>query len=59
MQTNLRGRDFIGDLDFSKEEGKTLIERSTARGSRTSAGSTWPATAALTCAVCPPTITSR
>jgi len=26
MQTNLRGRDFIGDLDFSKEEIETVLE---------------------------------
>ncbi|WP_298009169.1 MULTISPECIES: ornithine carbamoyltransferase [Anaerolinea] len=26
MQTNLRGRDFIGDLDFSKEEVETVLE---------------------------------
>ncbi len=26
MQTNLRGRDFIGDLDFSKEEVETVME---------------------------------
>jgi N-acetylornithine carbamoyltransferase len=26
MQTNLRGRDFIGDLDFSKEEVETVLD---------------------------------
>ncbi|MEK7276944.1 MAG: ornithine carbamoyltransferase [Chloroflexota bacterium] len=26
MQTNFRGRDFIGDLDFSKEEVETVLE---------------------------------
>ena len=26
MQTNLRGRDLIGDLDFSKEEVETVLE---------------------------------
>jgi len=26
MQTNLRGRDFIGDLDFSKEEIETVLD---------------------------------
>jgi N-acetylornithine carbamoyltransferase len=26
MQTNLRGRDFIGDLDFSKEEVETILD---------------------------------
>ncbi|MQC27156.1 MAG: ornithine carbamoyltransferase [Chloroflexi bacterium] len=26
MQTNLRGRDFIGDLDFSKEEVEQVLE---------------------------------
>jgi ornithine carbamoyltransferase len=26
MQTDLRGRDFIGDLDFSKEEIETIID---------------------------------
>lgn len=26
MQTDLRGRDFIGDLDFSKEEVETILE---------------------------------
>src|SRR6476646_8437197 len=26
MQTNLRGRDLIGDLDFSKEEVETVME---------------------------------
>jgi N-acetylornithine carbamoyltransferase len=26
MQTTLRGRDFIGDLDFSKEEVETVLE---------------------------------
>ncbi len=26
MQTDLRGRDFIGDLDFSKEEIETVLE---------------------------------
>ncbi len=26
MQSNLRGRDFIGDLDFSKEEVETILE---------------------------------
>lgn len=26
MQTGLRGRDFIGDLDFSKEEVETVLE---------------------------------
>ncbi|MBI4671271.1 MAG: ornithine carbamoyltransferase [Chloroflexi bacterium] len=26
MQTNFRGRDFIGDLDFSKEEVETVME---------------------------------
>src|SRR5574338_896177 len=26
MQTHLRGRDFIGDLDFSKEEVETVLE---------------------------------
>jgi N-acetylornithine carbamoyltransferase len=26
MQTNLHGRDFIGDLDFSKEEIETVLE---------------------------------
>ena len=26
MQTGLRGRDFISDLDFSKEEVETVLE---------------------------------
>src|SRR5688500_566179 len=26
MQTNFRGRDFIGDLDFSKEEVETVLD---------------------------------
>ena len=26
MQTNLRGRDLIGDLDFSKEEVETVMD---------------------------------
>ena len=26
MQTNLRGRDLIGDLDFSKEEVETVLD---------------------------------
>ncbi len=26
MQTNFRGRDFIGDLDFSKEEIETVLD---------------------------------
>jgi len=26
MQTNLQGRDFIGDLDFSKEEVETILD---------------------------------
>ena len=26
MQTNFRGRDFIGDLDFTKEEVETVLE---------------------------------
>lgn len=26
MQTNFRGRDFIGDLDFSKEEVETILD---------------------------------
>ena len=26
MQTDLRGRDLIGDLDFSKEEVETVLE---------------------------------
>ena len=26
MQTNLRGRDFIGDLDFTKEEVETVLD---------------------------------
>src|SRR6266704_6045013 len=26
MQTNFRGRDFIGDLDFTKEEIETVLE---------------------------------
>jgi ornithine carbamoyltransferase len=26
MQTDLRGRDFIGDMDFSKEEIETVID---------------------------------
>lgn len=26
MQTNLRGRDFIGDLDFSREEVETVLD---------------------------------
>ena len=26
MQTKLRGRDLIGDLDFSKEEVETVLE---------------------------------
>ena len=26
MQTNLRGRDLIGDLDFTKEEVETVME---------------------------------
>ncbi len=26
MQTDLSGRDFIGDLDFSKEEIETVID---------------------------------
>jgi ornithine carbamoyltransferase len=26
MQTNLRGRDFIGDLDFSREEIETILD---------------------------------
>ena len=26
MQTDLRGRDFIGDMDFSKEEIETVLE---------------------------------
>src|SRR4030081_2692043 len=26
MQTTLRGRDFIGDLDFSKEEVETVLD---------------------------------
>src|SRR5688500_19826092 len=26
MQTNFRGRDFIGDLDFTKEEVETILD---------------------------------
>ena len=26
MQTNFRGRDFIGDLDFTKEEVETVLD---------------------------------
>ena len=26
MQTNFRGRDFIGDLDFSREEVETVLD---------------------------------
>src|SRR5438067_11375167 len=26
MQTNLRGRDFISDMDFSKEEVETVLD---------------------------------
>ena len=26
MQTGLRGRDFISDLDFSKEEVETILD---------------------------------
>jgi ornithine carbamoyltransferase len=26
MQTNLRGRDLIGDLDFSREEVETILD---------------------------------
>ena len=26
MQTNFRGRDFIGDMDFTKEEVETVLD---------------------------------
>ena len=26
MQTNFRGRDFIGDLDFTREEVETILD---------------------------------